>query len=191
MGVVMQSIPMGKDNLLTPVDDAINDCIKRAKLFIAPATVLSKRCSDIEFTPALNKLYSMMYHTMTMRDGIGLAAPQVGLPIRYIIVNTGEDVISMLNPIIISNSDDLVLGSEGCLSVPVYNFGVARHSSIDVEYTNSNNELIVESFCDDVARCIQHEIDHLNGITIIQSGNLNRHTRRAVISDLRKLKANK
>ena len=117
-------------------------------------------------TSNIQKLLRDMADTMYDAGGVGLAAPQIGISKRVIVVDPHDEetgLIEMVNPEIIS-ADGEQLGPEGCLSIPGLNGEVVRKQSITVKGLDYNgNELIIEAE-DFLARIFQHEIDHLNGI---------------------------
>jgi peptide deformylase len=112
-------------------------------------------------------LVTDMAETMLTKDGIGLAAPQVGKNLRLIVVNTKDGVMPMINPIITKKSLIKEWDEEGCLSVPNMFGDVKRHKKIRVKFLmDDGNSKHIEAqglF----ARVIQHEIDHLDGILFI------------------------
>ncbi|HBK34458.1 MAG: Peptide deformylase [Candidatus Uhrbacteria bacterium GW2011_GWE2_40_58] len=122
---------------------------------IDPRTILEE---------SFQTLIEDMKETMVVSKGVGLAAPQIDLPKRLIIVKIREELQAFINPEIISRSLKTVVGEEGCLSVPgVYGL-VKRHQRVTVKAYNQQGEKIkmrVDGFS---AIIFQHEIDHLNGI---------------------------
>ncbi len=122
--------------------------------------------------PEFKTLISEMTETMIEKDGVGLAAPQIGKNIRLIIVKNQEQVLIMINPKIIKKSWAKKIEDEGCLSVlgsdglPYY-LPVARHQKISVNYTNISGEKKNIKATNFLARAIQHEIDHLDGVLFI------------------------
>lgn len=108
-----------------------------------------------------------MAKTMHEKDGVGLAAPQIGLNKRLIAVNTKDGAICLINPEITKKSLLKEYGEEGCLSVPGYFGQVKRHKKVICKYMDSDgkNKKITASGL--LARVIQHEIDHLDGILFI------------------------
>ncbi|HEY0827394.1 MAG TPA: peptide deformylase [Bacilli bacterium] len=118
-------------------------------------------------TPNIQKLFKDMAETMYDAHGVGLAAPQIGISKRVIVVDPGDEVtglIEMVNPEIIASDDEEVLGMEGCLSIPGINGEVWRKQRITIKGLDRNgDELLIEAE-DFLARIFQHEIDHLNGI---------------------------
>ncbi len=124
-----------------------------------------------EFGKELCPFLEEMIETMSTEGGVGLAAPQVGLSKRIIVANEEPDnrstVVKMINPKIITLSNDVNTVEEGCLSIPGIHGDVVRPTSIVVHFQDENGverELEAEGL---LARIIQHEIDHLNGILFI------------------------
>ncbi len=108
-----------------------------------------------------------MVDTMYDRDGVGLAAPQIGILKRLVVIDVdNENLYKMINPKIIKSSGEAV-DEEGCLSVPETRGNVVRPSNVTVEYTDVNGELKVLEGEGLLARCICHELDHLDGILFI------------------------
>ena len=118
------------------------------------------------------KLMDDMLETMYAANGIGLAAIQIGFPLRIIVIDitknqTNKNPMYFVNPIIINKSTNQSTYEEGCLSVPEQFAEIDRPSKCEVEYLDYNGEkklLKVEGL---LATCIQHEIDHLEGILFI------------------------
>lgn len=143
-------------------------------IYIYGHPVLRKTAEDIPLDyPDLQQLIDDMYETMFHADGVGLAAPQIGLPIR--VVTIGLDVLSdeypeykdfkraYINPHIIETAGEEVIMEEGCLSVPGIHESVKRPSKIRVTYLDEQmqeHDEWVEGF---LARVMQHEFDHLEG----------------------------
>lgn len=103
-----------------------------------------------------------MIETMNHANGVGLAAPQVGVLKRIIIVDIGDGPIPMINPVIL-NTDGIQEGMEGCLSVPGKSGTVVRPNFVKVEYLDEEGETCVIEGEELFARAICHEVDHLNG----------------------------
>ena len=104
--------------------------------------------------------------------GIGLAAPQVGELRRIVVMDLSKDdepkaPIVMINPEILSYSDDTVTTEEGCLSIPELYYEVERPAEIKVRSTNLEGETVEREAGDRLAICIQHELDHLDGVLYI------------------------
>ncbi len=136
--------------------------------------VLRKHTENITAEyPELNTLINNMFETMYHADGVGLAAPQVGLPIRLLVIDLGafkEDdpelgafKVVMINPEIIERSDEEVAGEEGCLSIPGIHETVMRAEKIKIKYLDPDFKEHIEEFEDYKARVVQHEYDHLEG----------------------------
>ncbi|MBN6185895.1 peptide deformylase [Aneurinibacillus sp. BA2021] len=132
-----------------------------------PDPVLREKCKEVtKFTPNLHKLLDDMAETMYDAEGVGLAAPQVGITKRVVVIDVGDGIIEMINPEIIERKDEQY-GPEGCLSIPGLLGDVRRSRWVKAKALDRNgNEIIVEGE-DLLARAIQHEIDHLNGVLFI------------------------
>jgi peptide deformylase len=107
-----------------------------------------------------------MHDTLYAADGVGLAAPQIGIPKRIIVLDIGDNFIELINPEIISQEGSQI-GREGCLSVPDTVGLVDRAKKIKVKGLNRNNETVEFEAEDLLARVFQHEIDHLDGVLFI------------------------
>lgn len=118
-----------------------------------------------EVTSELQTLAINMLATMKMNKGVGLSGPQVGRYIRVIVFEVENNFGYMFNPEIIGRSDEIEPGEEGCLSFPKEIHKVMRNYSIRVKYLDLSNKIVVKSFEGLIARVIQHEIQHLEGIT--------------------------
>ena len=105
-----------------------------------------------------------MEETMFHANGVGIAAPQVGLNDRVALALVdNKKVIVLINPEIIEASEAMEIGEEGCLSLPGLWGRVKRHKKVTVKMQNFNGEKVVMKFTGFNARIMQHEIDHLNG----------------------------
>ena len=123
--------------------------------------------------PELNTLIDNMFQTMYHAEGVGLAAPQVGLPIRLLVIDLapfkeedpelGAFKIAMINPVILERSEEEVSGEEGCLSIPGIHESVSRAQSITITYLDQDFKEHTEEFDGYKARVVQHEYDHLEG----------------------------
>ncbi|RJR32164.1 peptide deformylase [Candidatus Parcubacteria bacterium] len=127
----------------------------------------SKKIKDFN-TDEINQLILDMDKTMKERNGIGLAAPQVGKNIRLILVNTEKGSLALLNPKIKRKSWAKELGEEGCLSLPEIWGLVKRCKKIKVEAMTKQGKKITFEAEGLFARVIQHEVDHLDGILFIK-----------------------
>jgi len=136
-----------------------------------PNEVLTTKCNTItKNSKELQKLISDMFDTLLSTTGIGLAAPQVGFDIRLFITYYGNYVKTRkvyINPVITKYDGGIDYMQEGCLSLPgkVYN-NVSRYNHIIIEYLNENFEEKVKEYSGYHARLVQHEYDHMKGITL-------------------------
>jgi len=122
-------------------------------------------------TPDILKLVDDMIHTMYAAPGIGLAAPQIGIPLRIFVadISTGRnpaDLITLINPEFVER-EGMQLEEEGCLSVPGFNATLARPSRAVVKGLNRSGEQQVIEGTGLLARCFQHEMDHLEGTVFV------------------------
>ena len=136
------------------------------KIVNYPAEILEQHCEPVTvFDKKLAKLLSDMYDTMIEFDGVGLAAPQIGIKKRVAIVSIDDDMetIELINPVVIKTSGEQT-GAEGCLSFPRIYGEVTRPNYVKVKAQNrKGREFIIEAE-EFLARAVLHEIDHLNGI---------------------------
>ncbi|MCE2517897.1 MAG: peptide deformylase [Alphaproteobacteria bacterium] len=138
-----------------------------------PDPVLRQVATPVEDVNAgIRSLMDDMLDTMYDAPGIGLAAPQIGISKRVIVMDCSDDdeadaPLKMANPEIITLSDASQTMEEGCLSIPGHHGEVTRPNGVTVRYLDENNEPR-ELTCEGLlAVCIQHEIDHLNGVLFI------------------------
>ncbi len=117
-------------------------------------------------TKKRKKLIKDMLETMYQADGIGLAAPQVGVLERIIVVDIGEGPFALINPSI-NKKEGEEIAVEGCLSVPGESGYVKRAERVVVEGIDENNKPVRIEAEGLLARCLQHEIDHLDGVLFI------------------------
>ena len=116
-----------------------------------------------EMTPRIEQLIGDMIDTMYQYDGVGLAAPQVGVLRRVIVIDIGEGPMVFINPEIVEQEGEQC-GQEGCLSIPVVYMDVKRPNHVVVTAKNEKMEDIRVEGDELLARALCHEIDHLNGI---------------------------
>lgn len=135
------------------------------KLVLHPDERLNQPCNEIEkITPELIKLAKDMYVFMRENNGIGLAANQVGETICLIVVHHDNKPLYMFNPKIVK-AEQPGYNTEGCLSFPNVIKNCRRHQKIMVQYRGIDNKIYLGKYQGLTARCIQHECDHLKGIT--------------------------
>lgn len=116
-----------------------------------------------EITKNVLKLLDDMAETMHDAEGVGLAAPQVGISKRIIVMDCGDGLIEMINPEILEKSGEQN-GPEGCLSIPGLTAELKRANFVKAKGLNRHGEEIIVEGEGLLARCLQHEIDHLDGI---------------------------
>ena len=134
---------------------------------ISTDEVLRKKCKEVkEITPNLLTLLDDMADTMYDANGVGLAAPQVGILKRAVVIDIGEGLVELINPVILETSGSQI-DDEGCLSVPGKYAPVDRPNYVKVKAMDRDgNEFIIEGE-ELMARALCHEIDHLDGILYI------------------------
>lgn len=113
-----------------------------------------------------------MLETMYDAPGIGLAATQLGVMKRVVVMDLAKedetpDPIVMVNPEILEMSEDTVVSEEGCLSIPELYYDVERPAAVTVRYTDLDNKIVERKATERLAVCMQHEIDHLDGVLYI------------------------
>ncbi|MBN1622185.1 MAG: peptide deformylase [Endomicrobiales bacterium] len=131
-------------------------------------SVLRKKCKPIkQITPEIKKLISDMFDTMYANSGVGLAASQVGVPLRLLIIDTKpagkKQPLVLINPRIIRKSGK-IYEVEGCLSFPGIATEIKRYKNVTVNAINEEGLPIIVEGKELLSRAIQHEIDHLEGI---------------------------
>lgn len=142
-------------------------------LRIIPDPVLRQKAAPVaEVDQRIARLMADMVETMYADHGIGLAANQVGVLERVIVIDLSEErdgteTLCMANPTIVWTSDEKFTYCEGCLSIPEQYADVTRPKSIRVAYLDQTNRAQEIEASDLLSQCIQHEIDHLNGVLFI------------------------
>lgn len=142
-------------------------------------TLKAASVTTLELNSAwLSELAAAMQATMLERNGVGIAAPQVYVSKRVIIVASRPnlrypdapdmDAVVMVNPEILEKSESTILGEEGCLSVPNERGQVARAEMVRVKYLTLQGELVETVFHGFPARIVQHEVDHLDGVLFVE-----------------------
>lgn len=160
-------------------------------LIILPDPLLRLASKPVErFDDQLRKFAGDMFDTMYDAPGIGLAAIQVGEPVRMLVIDLakeGEDKAphTFINPVIVSASDERSVYEEGCLSIPDYYAEVERPATVTVDYFDIDGKKQTMQADGLMATCLQHEIDHLNGVLFID--HISKLKRDMVIKKFRKL----
>jgi len=139
-----------------------------------------------EITPEILNLIKDMAETMYADSGVGLAAPQVGVSKRIMVIDGEEDgLIVLINPMIVKSEGEVV-EEEGCLSIPGIYSQVKRSSKVTVKALNENGDPIEITKEGITARALQHEIDHLDGVLFID--RIGRMERQILLNKLKKKK---
>lgn len=134
--------------------------------------ILREKCEPVvDITPEIQKTLDEMVTVMEQEHGVGLAAPQVGVTKRFLVMTNPDEkqIFKMINPRFISKSDKTCVMEEGCLSVlgndnlPVY-ANVTRPEMVEVEWTDENGKPMRAQMSGYPARIVQHEMDHLDGV---------------------------
>lgn len=163
------------------------------KLYTYPDKVLSEKCEKVTVVDDnIRKLLDDMLETMYADKGVGLAAPQIGITKRIIVIddkvdeegNPGPHPMYLVNPEIIEKSAETIIFNEGCLSVPGQSADVERHKRVKVKYLDYNGQEQMLEAEDYLAVILQHETDHLDGILYID--HLSRLKRNMIIKKLKK-----
>ncbi len=147
--------------------------MSKKKILTVPDPILRQISNPIsEVNSEIKNLMDDMLETMYEAPGIGLAAVQIGILKRVIVVDVSKDAkkkepLFIANPEILSQSKDLISYEEGCLSIPNQFAEVQRPSMCKIKYLNYNGETKELNAEGLLATCIQHEIDHLNGVLFI------------------------
>lgn len=159
------------------------------ELKIYPDPVLAQKCADVEIgdtgvLPILEEMSKKLYEW----EGAGLAAPQVGVLKKLVVIDIRTEpatLYKMINPKIVWASKDMIDSKEGCLSLPGLRDTVSRHEKVRVEYFDINFEKQIIEGEEFLACCLQHEIDHLSGKLYID--HLSRLKKSRFLSKFRKL----
>ena len=164
----------------------------KREIIIAPDPVLRRKADKVEAVDGrIRSLMDDMLETMYDAPGIGLAAPQIGVLERVVVVDVSakdeeRQPLRMANPTVVWTSVDIVTFEEGCLSLPEHFAEVARRAEAKIRYLDENNEAQELHAKQLLATCIQHEIDHLEGILFVDY--LSALKRNMILRKLTKLK---
>ena len=123
-----------------------------------------------EVNDEIKNIVADMFETMYAENGVGLAATQVDIHQRIVVIDVSEDKEQsyvLINPEIIKRNDEVMINEEGCLSVPSSYAKVERHTEVTVRALNINGEVFELDATELLSICIQHELDHLNGVLFV------------------------
>ncbi|HBI17230.1 MAG: Peptide deformylase [Candidatus Moranbacteria bacterium GW2011_GWF2_34_56] len=139
------------------------------KIITYPNDILDKKAQNIKdpLDSKIQKLIPQMLKTMKENNGMGLAAPQIGESVRLCVIEYQGKAYILINPKITSHSKTKVKSEEGCLSFPGKFIPVNRFETVQVRYLNEKGEKCKIKASNLLARALQHEIDHLDGIVFI------------------------
>ena len=164
-------------------------------LIILPDPILRQVSKPVERVDApLRKLADDMLETMYDAPGIGLAAIQIGEPVRMLVIDLAKEDETpapqvFINPEVLDSSDARSVYEEGCLSIPDYYAEVERPASVRVKYLDRDGKLQEIEAEGLMATCLQHEIDHLNGVLFID--HISKLKRDMVVKKFKKLAKDK
>jgi peptide deformylase len=138
------------------------------KIRTNPDPVLRRKAKKIAaIDDSIRKLIDDMIETMREACGVGLAANQVGVPLRIVVIQVPEqEVLVLVNPVLVETKGERMV-IEGCLSVPGYQAEVPRAESVRIQARDRNGKLFRKRGTELLAQAMQHEIDHLNGVLYI------------------------
>lgn len=147
------------------------------KIITYPNPILRQKARELTreeiLRPEFKKLVNNMAEIMIKKDGVGLAAPQINQSVRLIVINNENDIATFINPKILKKSWRKNMAEEGCLSIPNVFLPIKRHNAITVEFLNLDGEKQTLKTKDLLARVLQHEIDHLDGVLFIDKAEKN------------------
>lgn len=165
------------------------------KVYEYPDPILKKKAEKVEkVDDELRRFMDDMLETMYSAVGVGLAAPQVGVSKRIVVIDISHEdekiePYYLVNPEIIWKSEDKVCGEEGCLSVPEQRAEVERHASVKLRYLDYKGQQHEELIEDFLAIVVQHELDHLDGILYID--RISRLKRQILLKKLQKMRSDR
>lgn len=164
-----------------------NEAMPILSILEAPHPILEKKAREVredEFNDDLATLLENMAITMYAAPGVGLAAPQIGDSRRILVADPGNDsdetprkLYSMVNPKIISHSEEIITYEESCLSVPEFYLNVKRFKQIAVEWKDARGNIHRDVFENFPSIVLQHEMDHLVGTTLLDRSSRLRRSR--------------
>ncbi len=139
------------------------------EVIVNPNPILRKMSQPVAdvLNPEIQELIPQMIETMLAEDGVGLAAPQIGKNIRMVVIRYEDEDLTLINPLVVTKSFFKEWGEEGCLSVPGKIGEVKRYKRVKVKFLDAENKEQILEAQGLLARILQHEIDHLDGVLFI------------------------
>lgn len=160
--------------------------MKYRNIFVFGEPVLKEKSRPVEkIDSGIVKILKEMQKIMINANGVGISAPQIGIPLRLVVIDVGDGPIYMVNPEIVWYSEEKVDFEEGCLSFPGVTVNISRPERVRAAYLDERGRKNLIEADGLLARAIQHEIDHLDGILIID-----RATPQERVEALQKLQEN-
>ena len=145
------------------------------KIYKLGEDVIRQKCAPVEpseINDEMRSLFAEMFETMDEADGVGLAAPQVGISKRFFVLTADDGIRRVfVNPHIVATSNELCDYEEGCLSLPGFNESIRRPAKVTCSALNEFGKPFTVEADGLLARIIQHENDHLDGVVFIDHGN--------------------
>lgn len=145
------------------------------KIYKLGEDVIRQKCAPVEpseINDEMRSLFAEMFETMDEADGVGLAAPQVGISKRFFVLTADDGIRRVfVNPQIVATSNELCDYEEGCLSLPGFNESIRRPAKVTCYALNEFGKPFTVEADGLLARIIQHENDHLDGVVFIDHGN--------------------
>lgn len=143
------------------------------KILEYPNEILRKKSTEVKdpTSTEIKQLILEMTQTLRANNGLGLAAPQVGKNIRLCIIEIQNELFVLINPEVKSLSKEKIISEEGCLSFPNKFLNIPRHKRIKIKATDATGKKQIIRARGLLARAMQHEIDHLNGVLIVDQVN--------------------
>jgi peptide deformylase len=151
-------------------------------------TLLQKSVPVTNFGPELKVLLADMKDTVKIQKGLGLAAVQIGVLQKVLLICTSTDYLELINPIMTYSKEKFTFENEGCLSLPGEYFNTERYRLIGIRYQDSTGKELVKDFTDLEAVEMQHELDHLDGKLLIFRPEIGPMRRDIITRRLKKLK---
>lgn len=135
----------------------------------AESAILRKKSLPVEdpLAPEIQELIPDMFVAMHEANGIGLAAPQIGISLRLAVIEINEEKLVLINPTLSGHEEDRILFEEGCLSLPGQFLAIERFETVTVNYQDEHGKHQTLTTSGLLAIAIQHEIDHLDGVLIV------------------------